>query len=154
MPLASAGNNTERVMTETITIGGLTLEFLHHKDDTAGSLDLFKMTVQPGAKVPLPHYHESWDEAVYGLAGTLTFRIDGKDIPLGPGQSAFIQRGIVHSFRNDTQQPASCLSVLTPALGTGYFREIAALMSAGAPPDPAKLKDIMQRHGLVPVPGG
>jgi hypothetical protein len=36
-------------------------------------------------------------------------------------------------------------------LGPGYFREIAALVAEGAP-DPAKLKDIMLRHGLVPVP--
>ena len=140
-------------MTETIKIGGLTLEFLHSKDDTGGSLDLFKMTVQPNAKVPAAHYHESWDEAVYGLEGTLTFRIDGKDVALAPGQSVFIERGVVHSFRNDGELPATCLSVLTPALGAAYFRELAALMSAGGPPDPAKVKDIMQRYGLVPVPG-
>jgi quercetin dioxygenase-like cupin family protein len=140
-------------MTETIKIGGLTLEFLHSKDDTAGSLDLFKMTVQPNAKVPAAHYHESWDEAVYGLEGTLTFRVDGKDVALAPGQSVFIKRGVVHSFRNDTQQPAACLSVLTPALGAAYFREMAALLSASGPPDLAEVKDIMQRYGLVPVPG-
>jgi quercetin dioxygenase-like cupin family protein len=139
---------------EKIVIGGLELEFLHSKTDTAGSLDLFRMTVQANAKVPLPHYHESWDEAVYGLSGTLTFRIDGQDVAIGPGQSAFIKRGVVHGFRNDTQASATCLSVLTPALGAEYFRELAALMSAGAPPDPAKLKDIMQRYGLVPVAPG
>lgn len=140
-------------MVETIRIGGLTLEFMHSKDDTAGSLDLFRMTVQPNAKVPAPHYHESWDEAVYGLQGTLTFQIDGNDVALDPGQSVFIKRGVVHGFRNDTQQPASCLSVLTPGIGPRYFRELAALLSAGAPPDPAKIKDIMHRYGLVPVAG-
>jgi quercetin dioxygenase-like cupin family protein len=139
---------------EKIAIGGLELEFLHSKADTAGSLDLFKMTVQSNAKVPLPHYHESWDEAVYGLSGTLTFRIDGQDVAIGPGQSAFIKRGVVHGFRNDTLAPAICLSVLTPALGAEYFREMAALLSAGAPPDPAKLKNVMQRYGLVPVAHG
>jgi hypothetical protein len=51
-------------------MGSLELEFLHSKEDTAGSLDLFKMTVQPNARMPIPHYHESWDEAVYGLSGT------------------------------------------------------------------------------------
>jgi quercetin dioxygenase-like cupin family protein len=136
---------------ETITIGGLTLEFLHSKDDTAGSLDLFRMTVQANAKVPAPHYHESWDEAVYGLSGTLTFRIDGRDVAVGPGESVFIRRGVVHGFRNDTQAAASCLSVLTPGLGPAYFRELAALLSSGAPPDPAKVKAIMQRYGLVPA---
>jgi quercetin dioxygenase-like cupin family protein len=106
---------------EKITIGGLELEFLHSKEETAGSLDLFKMTVQPNAKVPAPHYHESWDEAVYGLSGSLTFRIDGQEVVIGPGQSTFIKRGAVHSFKNDTAEAASCLSVLTPGLGPGAF---------------------------------
>jgi quercetin dioxygenase-like cupin family protein len=139
---------------EKIIIGGLELEFLHSKADTAGSLDLFRMTVQPNAKVPAPHYHESWDEAVYGLSGTLTFCIDGQDVAIGPGQSAFIKRGVVHGFRNDTQQPATCLSVLTPGLGPEYFREMAALLSTGGPPDMVRLKEIMQRYGLVPVAPG
>ncbi|HJU31313.1 MAG TPA: hypothetical protein VJ740_07660 [Hyphomicrobiaceae bacterium] len=42
--------------------------------------------------------------------------------------------------------------MLTPGvLGPAYFREIASLLAAGAP-DPAKMKDTMLRHGLVPVP--
>jgi quercetin dioxygenase-like cupin family protein len=124
----------DRHVPEKITIGGLELEFLHSREETAGSLDLFRMTVQANAKVPAPHYHESWDEVVYGLSGTLAFRIDGQDVAIGPGQSAFIRRGVVHGFRNDTPQPATCLSVLTPGLGPTYFRELATLMSAGAPP--------------------
>ncbi|MDR6291658.1 quercetin dioxygenase-like cupin family protein [Inquilinus ginsengisoli] len=138
-------------MAETIGMGGLVLEFLHSKDDTGGSLDMFRMIVQPNARMPVPHYHESWDEAVYGLEGTLTFQVDGRDVAVGPGQSLFIPRGIVHAFRNDSQAPAVCLSVLTPGvLGPGYFREMAALIDSGAP-DPARMKEVMLRHGLVPV---
>ena len=141
-------------MPETITMGGLALEFLHSKDSTAGSVDLFRMTVQPNARMPVPHYHESWDEVAYGLAGTVTFRVDGQDVPVGPGDSVFIRRGVVHSFRNDTQALATCLCILTPgALGPAYFREIAALAAGGAP-DPARMKEVMLRYGLVPVAPG
>ncbi|MBN8955326.1 MAG: cupin domain-containing protein [Rhizobiales bacterium] len=138
-------------MTETIRIGGLELEFLHSKEDTAGSVDVFKMTVQPNARMPVPHYHESWDETVYGLSGTLNFRVDGQDVPVGPGQTVFIQRGVVHGFSNETQAPAACLSILTPGvLGPAYFREMAVLL-AETPPDPARMKETMLRYGLVPV---
>jgi hypothetical protein len=41
-------------MAETIRMGGLELEFLHSKDDTDQSLDMFRMTVQPNARVPVP----------------------------------------------------------------------------------------------------
>jgi quercetin dioxygenase-like cupin family protein len=137
---------------ETITIGGLTLEFLESKEETAGSLDLFRMTVQPNAKVPVPHYHQDWEETVYGLSGVLTFRVDAKDRRVEPGHSLHIPRGAVHWFVNETQEPATCLCVLTPGvLGPGYFREMAEALNAG-PPDPAVLKEIMTRHGLVPVP--
>jgi quercetin dioxygenase-like cupin family protein len=140
-------------MTETIEMVGLRLRFLQSKEDTGGSLDAFEMIVQPNARVPIPHYHESWDETIVGMMGVTTWRVNGRDADLAPGQSLFIKRGIVHSFRNDTQEAASCLCILTPgALGTAYFREMAALLGGGAP-DPAKLKETMLRYGLVPAPG-
>jgi quercetin dioxygenase-like cupin family protein len=102
--------------------------------------------------MPIAHYHDSWDETVYGLAGESTWRVDGQDVVLKPGQSIFIKRGIVHAFRNDAQEAARCLCILTPGvLGPGYFREVAALLAEGAP-DPAKMKEIMLRHGLHPAP--
>jgi len=139
-------------LTETIRIGGLCLRFLQSKAETDGSLDLFEMTVEPDARMPVPHYHESWDETVYGLAGVITFRVDGNDVALGPGKTVFIRRGIVHAFSNRSPEPATCLCILSPGiLGAGYFREMAALLAAGGP-DPAKMREIMLRHGLVPVP--
>jgi quercetin dioxygenase-like cupin family protein len=140
-------------MLDVIRIAGLELRFLQSKDSTGGSLDLFEMTVEPQGRVPIAHHHATWDETVYGLSGRMTFRIDGRDVTLEPGTSAFIGRGVVHSFRNDTSAAATCLCVLSPGvLGPGYFREMAALIAGGAP-DPAKLKDTMLRHGLIPAPG-
>ncbi|WP_426955975.1 cupin domain-containing protein [Muricoccus radiodurans] len=139
-------------MNETIRLGGLTLRFLQSREGTGGSLDLFEMTVSPEGRMPVPHYHESWDEAVYGLTGTTIWRIAGRDVTVGPGGSAFIARGVVHGFRNDGGSPATCLCILSPgALGPTYFRELAALLESG-PPDPAKMREVMLRHGLIPAP--
>ena len=139
-------------MPEVIRIGGLQLRFLQSKDDTGGSLDVFEMVVPPDARMPVPHYHETWDETIYGVAGVTTWRVDGKDFDVGPGQTVFIKRGIVHGFRNDTKTPATCLCVLSPGvLGPAYFREMAALI-AGGPPDLAKMRETMLRYGLIPVP--
>lgn len=140
-------------MLETITLGGLEVRFLQSRENTSDSLDMFEMTVQPNARMPIPHYHESWDETIYGLAGTTTFTIGSQEVSVGPHETAFIKRGVIHGFRNDTQQPSEALCILTPgALGPAYFREIAALLGNG-PPDPAKMKEIMLRYRLVPVPG-
>ena len=81
-------------------MGSLELMFLQSRESTGGSLDLFEMTLQPGARMPVPHYHESWDETVYGLAGVSLWRVDGRDIELRPGQTLFIRRGVVHGFDN------------------------------------------------------
>ena len=140
-------------MSDIINFGTLQLRFLHSKDDTGGSVDIFEMTLQPNARMPIPHYHDRWDETIYGLSGVSTWTIDGKQSDLGPGESVFIKRGIVHGFTNRSDGPATCLCLLSPGvLGPQYFREIAALMAAGAP-DPARMKETMLRHGLVPVAG-
>jgi quercetin dioxygenase-like cupin family protein len=138
-------------MQELIRMGALELLFLQSKETTGGSLDMFEMTLQPDARMPVPHYHESWDETVYGLEGISTWRVDGSDVELPPGAVVFIRRGVVHGFDNRSDAPAKCLSVLTPGvLGPAYFREAAGLLAAGAP-DPARMKETMLRHGLVPA---
>ena len=139
-------------MDETIRIGGLFLEFLHDRDDTEGSVDVFRMSVLPKAKVPVPHHHESWDETVYGFDGEMTFRIGDREVGLTVGETLFIPRGTVHAFRNDGPVPATCLVVLTPGvLGIDYFREVAALLASDTP-DLAQMGAIMRRYGLIPAP--
>ncbi|MBV9217860.1 MAG: cupin domain-containing protein [Methylobacteriaceae bacterium] len=138
-------------MTEIIRIGGISLRFLQSRETNA-SLDVFEMTLKPDARMPVPHYHESWDEAIYGLVGTTTWRVDGHDFGVTPGESIFIRRGIVHGFDNRSGEPATCLCILTPgALGPAYFRQMAELVGKG-PPDPARMKETMLRYGLVPAP--
>ncbi len=139
-------------MPEIISLGSLQLRFLYSKEDTAGSLDMFEMTLQPNARMPIPHYHDRWDETIYGLTGTTCWRTDGRDIDVGPGETVFIKRGVVHGFTNRSTEPATCLCTLSPGvLGPQYFRDIAGLMSAGAP-DPVKMKATMLRYGLIPAP--
>ena len=38
-------------------------------------------------------------------------------------------------------------------LGLAYFCELAALIRRGSPPGTAQVREVMLRHGLVPVPG-
>jgi quercetin dioxygenase-like cupin family protein len=138
-------------MVEVIAMGGLELRFLQSRETTGAEIDLFEMQVAPNARMPVPHYHESWDETVYGLAGVVTFTVDGAEVPLGPGESLFIRRGVVHGFHNDSGAPARCLAMLSPgALGPAYFREIAGLLGA-QPPDARAMGEVMRRYGLVPV---
>ncbi|MGO4339687.1 cupin domain-containing protein [Labrys sp. KB_33_2] len=139
-------------MLAPIRFEGLEIQFLQTKDDTVGSLDVFEMTVAPKAKMPAPHYHHTWDETLYGIAGVTSVQLDGRNFDLAAGQSLFIKRGIVHGFRNETSLPSKVLAVLTPGvLGPAYFQEMEALLNSETR-DVAKMKETMLRHGLIPVP--
>lgn len=71
---------------------------------------------------------------------------------VGPGNVLFIPRGAVHGFDNRGSTAVRALSVITPGLlGPAYFQEIAAVLSAGGPPDLARIAEVMQLHGLRPV---
>ena len=137
---------------ETIKAGQILIDFLLEAADTNGSAAMFEFTVPVGAKVPIPHYHEHYDETIYGLEGTLTFTVDAEAIDIQPGETCFIPRGAVHGFDNLKQVDAKGLAVITPALLSSiFFKEVAEIVNAGGPPDLQKLRLVMTKHGLVPV---
>jgi quercetin dioxygenase-like cupin family protein len=137
---------------ETIKAGQVTIEFLLEAADTNGSAAMFEFTVPAGARVPVPHYHENFDETIYGLSGIMTFTVEGIVIDIAPGETCFIPRGAVHGFNNLKQENAKALAVINPALlGPIYFKEVAEIVNAGGPPDIEKLKLVMAKHGLIPA---
>jgi quercetin dioxygenase-like cupin family protein len=136
---------------ETIKAGQVTIEFLLEAADTNGSAAMFEFAVPAGAKVPMPHYHEHFDETIYGLAGIMTFTVEGKAIDIAPGETCFIPRGAVHGFENLKNEYAKALAVITPALlGPIFFKEVAEIVNAGGLPDLEKLKLVIAKHGLIP----
>ncbi len=141
---------------EEIRFGGLTIRFLVTPQASGGSLSMFEFEVAPGAKVPVAHSHDAYDETCYGLEGILTYTVNGQTIEGRPGDSAFIPRGAIHRFENLHSAPAKALAIITPGLlGPDFFREIAAVLHStppGTPPSPAAIGEIMRRHGLTPAP--
>ena len=138
---------------EVIRVGQIGIKFLLEAAETDHSLAMFEFAVPAGARVPAPHSHAHYDETIYGVEGVITFTVDDEAVPIGPGESCFIRRGVVHGFRNLHTVNARALAVVTPALiGPDFFKEMAAIVNAGGPPDLIKMKEIMLRHGLVSAP--
>jgi quercetin dioxygenase-like cupin family protein len=134
-------------MPSKIDFGSFQVNFLRSKHDTKGALDIFELILSPRGKMPVPHHHESWEETVYGLEGTVTYTIAGERC----GGTAFVPRGVVHGFSNLSDAVAKCLCVLTPGvLGPEYFEELAAEIATGKP-NPALMAGIMKRYGLIPA---
>jgi len=141
---------------ETIRLGPLAVRFLLTGDNSTGSIAAFEVMVPGAQRLAAPaHSHDHYEETIYGIAGVLTWTVDGKQIDVGPGQALCIPRGAIHRFDNHGVQDAKALCVITPAaIGPQYFREAAEVIhaAAGGPPDRAKMAGIMIRHGLTPAP--
>ena len=140
---------------EEIRIGRLAIRFLVQGDESGGSVAVFEFDVPAGAKLPVAHSHDGYEETMYGLTGVLTFTVEGVETEVRPGTTLVVPRGAVHRFDNHGETDASALAIVTPGiLGPDYFREIAAVVesAAGGPPAPAAIAEVMKRHGLTPAP--
>jgi quercetin dioxygenase-like cupin family protein len=141
---------------EVIRLGPLSIRFLLTAENSGGSIAAFEALVPAAQRLAAPgHSHDHYEETIYGIAGVLTWTVDGRPIDVGPGQALCIPRGAVHRFDNNGSQDAKVLCVITPAaIGPQFFRECAEVINAaaGGPPDGAKLAEILRRHGLTPAP--
>ena len=131
-----------------IEVGQLGIRYIVDGSQTR-SIGMFELTVPPGSNVPPPHSHSNNEECVYVLAGVLRYSVGGETRDLEVGQTMSTPRGVVHAFSNPFAETARALIVQSPDIGAQYFRDVAAVVNAGGPPDKAALVDVMSRYGLV-----
>ena len=133
-----------------IRLGTLEIRYLQQAGN-GSEIGMFEMRVPPASMVPPPHSHSGNEELVYVLEGTLRYTVGSQTRDLQVGEFMSTPRGVVHAFSNPHTVDARALVINTPDIGPQYFREVAAIVNAGSPPDRAKLMATMQRHGLVPA---
>lgn len=136
--------------TNKVSVGQLGIRYLIDGAATE-SMGVFELTVPPGSNVPPPHSHSNNEEIVYVLEGTLRYSVGPESRNLAPGQTMHTPRGVVHGFSNPFDVPARALIVLFPDIGLQYFKDVAAVVNKGGPPDKATLVSVMGRYGLVPA---
>ncbi|MGB7479091.1 MAG: cupin domain-containing protein [Burkholderiaceae bacterium] len=135
---------------DAIKVGQLSIRYLIDGSASDG-MGLFELTVPPGSNVPPPHSHSKNDECIYLLEGRLCYSVDGNTRDLGLGDWMFSPKGSLHQFSNPHAQTARALVIQTPDIGAQYFRDVAAVVNAGGPPDRMKLLAVMAEYGLVPA---
>ena len=73
---------------ESIRIGAGAVRFLLTGDHSGGSIAAFELLIPAGERLMAPaHSHDHYEETIYGLAGVLTWTVDGNPIGVGPGQA-------------------------------------------------------------------
>ncbi len=126
-----SGGGIYRIVTTTAQTGGIHF-----------ALDC---TEKPGGGPPL-HIHETEEEYFFVTEGEFTFSIDGKITKAKAGESAFVPRGMVHCFKNCTNQDARMLVLFTPGNIEGYF-DFGLPLEDGSIPSEACLIERMNAIG-------
>ena len=94
-----------------------------------GSVLEWELELAPGGRVPSSHAHPRQEESFTVLAGQLRFRIAGRRVLAGPGDTVRVPPGAVHHFANPGRSPARVAVRTSPALSMAELLEVAAAMA-------------------------
>ena len=115
---------------------------------TAGKFTMWTEVTPPGGGPP-PHYHLNEEELFYVISGRVGFLVNDDSHEVGPGGTAFMPRGLVHTFKNVGDQPSRMLIMTMPSGIEKFFERCAEeFAKPGGPPEMQKLFEIGVEHGI------
>ncbi|MFB6207155.1 MAG: cupin domain-containing protein [Haloglomus sp.] len=79
----------------------------------------------PGARGPPEHYHPGYAEQFEVVEGEFVFEVDGEARTLRAGEEITVEAGTPHTFRNESDDFASCIVENRPA---GRLNEVVQLL--------------------------
>lgn len=131
---------------DTGFLGTIGVDFKIMGAATGGDLSIVEHPFPVGALVP-PHLHTREDEYSIVTEGEIGFRSGDREVVLGAGGYITKPRGEVHTMWNAGPVPARMIEVIHPAGFEDFFVALSQLL-AGGPPDPVRLGELADRHGL------
>jgi quercetin dioxygenase-like cupin family protein len=126
---------------------GLEITILLDGERTGGALTMWKEITPPGGGPP-PHYHLNEDETFHVIEGRVAFFLNGEWNEVGPGGTAFMPRGIVHTFKNIGDQPSRMLNMTMPSGFEKFFARCADEFAKPGEPDMSCIVEIGAEHGI------
>jgi quercetin dioxygenase-like cupin family protein len=163
-------NNMENQKKRPITLGpedgasisvvGGTYRILISGQDTGGAFATIDMLIPPGGG-PGPHAHADFAESFYVIEGEVEVKSEFGTYVASKGAFINIPKGgVVHCFKNKTEQTAQLLCTVVPAGLEAFFEEIGQPVGFGQflPPPPMdeatvkKLQAIAEKYGQKVFP--
>jgi quercetin dioxygenase-like cupin family protein len=136
---------------DEITLGASGALFKAEGGDGDGTFSLTEITLEPGYPGPVPHTHRTHVDSFFLLDGTLTLRLEHREVEAAPGSYGVVPPGSVHTFANRSDAPVRALNLMTPGGFEQYLKELTAAVPPGSPPDPALMAEIAARYDFVPA---
>jgi quercetin dioxygenase-like cupin family protein len=137
-----------------IAIVGDIHTILASKEDTGGTYSFIEAKVFPGGG-PISHIQTREHEGFYVVEGQIIFNVDGQRIEAKPGTFVNIPPNVLHSFKNETNENAKMIIVLSPAGLEQFFVEAGSEVSNNSvkpPPltdeEKQKLVSLASKYGI------
>lgn len=143
-----------------ISVVGDTYRILINGNASNGAFAAIDMLIPPNGG-PGPHEHAQFEESFYVIEGEIEVNSEFGTYTAGKGSFVNIPKGgVIHSFKNKTDQIAHLLCIVVPAGLETFFEEIGKPVGAGQflPPPPMdpeaakKLQEIAEKHGQKVYP--
>lgn len=135
---------------QILNIAGGEYRIIISGKETNGTYAIIEMTVPVGAG-PVPHSHKDFEETFYVLEGELTFTSENGTYLAQKGATVSIPKGgLIHNFKNLSNQAAKLLCTVIPAGLDDYFVELNELLNSNKNKDPnlkSKIQLISEKYG-------
>ena len=133
-------------------VTGERIVFLETSAETNGEAVVIECHVKPLGFVAAAHVHPFQSERFEILEGSVTFKVDGQELPTRPGDVVLVPAGRKHQFWNAGEEEARFRCEIRPALG--FERLIETMFSLAADgrtnrkgmPNPLRLAVIARAH--------
>ena len=122
---------------QSISMAGNTYRMLVTGEQTNGEFAVMEFLIPPGGG-PGPHAHANFQESFYVSEGEVEVRSEAGTYIAKKGSFVTIPKGgIVHQFKNKTDQTAQMICLVVPSGLEAFFIEAGRLP---APTDPDSIK--------------
>lgn len=126
---------------------GEEVTILLDSEQTGGRLTMWLESTPPDGGPP-PHFHINDDETFHVLEGQVAFFQNSAWHEVGPGGSAFVPRGQLHTFKNVGEENSRMLLSTAPAGFDVFFTRCAEEWAKPGGPDMARVFEIAAEHGI------
>lgn len=139
-------------------LAGVILKCLLAGTETANAFSMFENSSDGDSATPV-HVHAIEDESIYMLEGEMQVVVAGETRTMGPGEAAFLRRGVPHQLLIVSGKPVRYILVCTPSGFEGFAAEGgrprigAELAEPPTAQDIERMKEAAPRFGITLLPG-
>lgn len=122
------------------------VHYLAKGESTHGLFGLYRWELKANSPGTNAHFHRTMSESFYILSGRVRLFNGDKWVDATAGDFLYVPEGGIHSFGNDSGEPASMLILFSPgAPREGYFEALAEI-AAGRKVTDEEFAEICMQH--------